>query len=205
MALSLWKMVHESRRMLSEFPSADAKLTDMSGLNSPATTAISDELKGAGKVSVIVVNPKNSDERTKPLLEDALVLYNTELPSLSYAANTGKESRFLKNCVTNGKYRTLLLKDHVLDGTNNVIAAITFQIIPADTQYAEIPVAAVRKDYQRKGLGTILYRELHMRLQDVGVLAIFCWGDLESEPFWAKQGFLKIAEIDDRGRPKNFA
>lgn len=91
---------------------------------------------GAGKVSVIVVNPKNSDERTKPLLEvfsslmhhfangfgnaaavnddatsnssfkvdfqDALVLYNTELPSLSYAANTGKESRFLKNCVTNG-------------------------------------------------------------------------------------------------------
>ncbi|MCI46670.1 hypothetical protein A2U01_0067911, partial [Trifolium medium] len=31
-----------------------------------------------------------------------------------------------------------------------VIAAITYQIIPADTEYAEIPLAAVNAIYQRK-------------------------------------------------------
>ncbi len=29
-----------------------------------------------------------------------------------------------------------------------VIAAITYQIVPADTQYAEIPIAAVNSMYQ---------------------------------------------------------
>lgn len=31
-----------------------------------------------------------------------------------------------------------------------VIAAISYQIVPADTQYAEIPLAAVSFNYQRK-------------------------------------------------------
>ena len=33
---------------------------------------------------------------------------------------------------------------------HQVVAAITYQIVPADTQYAEIPLAAVRSKYQRK-------------------------------------------------------
>lgn len=33
-----------------------------------------------------------------------------------------------------------------------VIAAITYQIIPADTQYAEVPLAAVNSIFQRKVL-----------------------------------------------------
>lgn len=31
-----------------------------------------------------------------------------------------------------------------------VLAAITYQIVPADTQYAEIPIAAVSSTYQQK-------------------------------------------------------
>lgn len=31
-----------------------------------------------------------------------------------------------------------------------IIAAITYQIVPADTQYAEIPLAAVSSAYQHK-------------------------------------------------------
>lgn len=31
-----------------------------------------------------------------------------------------------------------------------IIAAITYQIVPADTHYAEIPLAAVRSMYQKK-------------------------------------------------------
>lgn len=35
----------------------------------------------------------------------------------------------------------------------------------------------------------------------MGVLSIFCWGDQESEAFWAKQGFVTVAEVDGRGKP----
>lgn len=35
----------------------------------------------------------------------------------------------------------------------------------------------------------------------MGVLSIFCWGDRESEAFWAKHGFVIVAEVDGRGRP----
>lgn len=31
-------------------------------------------------------------------------MYMTELPGMNYAANTGKQSKFLERCVTNGYY-----------------------------------------------------------------------------------------------------
>ncbi|PRQ59874.1 putative transcription regulator GNAT family [Rosa chinensis] len=68
-----------------------------------------------------------------------------------------------------------------------VIAAITYQIVPTDTQYAEIPIAAVSSMYQHKGFGSSLLLELKKRLQSVGICTIFCWGDKESEGFWLKQ------------------
>ncbi|EEF32294.1 hypothetical protein RCOM_0255070 [Ricinus communis] len=99
-------------------------------------------------------------------------------------------------------------------------------------QYAEIPIAAVSSDYQRKvigshsllflahsaiklalfsalysteekyayGFGRLLYKELRKRLWNVGVRAIYCWGDKESEGFWHKLGFQSIAEVDKKGR-----
>lgn len=38
-----------------------------------------------------------------------------------------------------------------------VIAAISYQIVPADTQYAEIPLAAVSFNYQRKVLYPLFF------------------------------------------------
>lgn len=77
-------------------------------------------------------------------------MYMKELPAINYAANTGKQSMFLERCVTNGKYCTLLLKSNSLGDFGEVIAAITYQIIPADAQHAEISLAAIRSIYQRK-------------------------------------------------------
>ncbi|KAK7852080.1 pax-interacting protein 1 [Quercus suber] len=74
--------------------------------------------------------------------------------------------------------------------------------VPADTQHAEIPLAAVSSIYQHKGLGCLLYVELRRRLHNVGIRTIFCWGDKESEGFWFKQGFVSIAEVDNRGRAR---
>nr|TKS09901.1 uncharacterized protein D5086_0000090020 [Populus alba] len=85
---------------------------------------------------------------------------------------------------------------------SKVIAAITYQIIPADMQYAEVPIAAVSAVYQHKGFGHFLYMELRKRLQNVGVHTIYCWGDKGSEGFWVKQGFASIAEVDKKGRPR---
>ncbi|KAF8370279.1 hypothetical protein HHK36_031682 [Tetracentron sinense] len=100
------------------------------------------------------------------------------------------------------KYCTLLLKSNSIEGSEKVIAAATYQIIPADTKYAEIPLAAVHSNYQHKGIGHLLYMELRKRLQNVGICTIFCWGDKESEGFWLKQGFVPIAEVDVRGRAR---
>ncbi|KAK4404810.1 hypothetical protein Sango_0849600 [Sesamum angolense] len=132
---------------------------------------------------------------------EVLTLYMKELPAMNYAANTGKESMFLERCVTNGKYCTLLLKSND-DKPGEVIAALTYQIIPADTQYAEVPLAAVNSIFQRKGLGRLLYLELRKRLQSVGIRTLFCWGDKESEGFWLKQGFTVIGEVDKKGRAR---
>ncbi|XP_062179198.1 uncharacterized protein LOC133883829 isoform X2 [Phragmites australis] len=81
-----------------------------------------------------------------------------------------------------------------------VIAAISYQIVPADTQYAEIPLVVVRSSYQRVGIGQLLYKELYQRLQNVGVTTIFCWADKVSEGFWLKQGFLSVGEVDTKGK-----
>ncbi|KAK6941760.1 GNAT domain, partial [Dillenia turbinata] len=149
-----------------------------------------------------LVNPKDADSRIKSLLQEVLNLYTQQLPAMNYAANTGKESMFLERCVSNGKYCTLLLNSKPVEGSAKVIAAITYQIIPADTQYAEIPLAAVSSMYQHKGIGHLLYAELRKRLQDVGVRSIFCWADNESEGFWVKQGFVAIADVDTKGRAR---
>ncbi|KAL0404859.1 UNVERIFIED_CONTAM: hypothetical protein Sradi_2126700, partial [Sesamum radiatum] len=53
------------------------------------------------------------------------------------------------------KYRTLLLKSMDDKQPGEVIAAITYQIIPADTQYAEVPLAAVNSIFQHKGFTVI--------------------------------------------------
>ncbi|XP_022766618.1 uncharacterized protein LOC111311476 isoform X2 [Durio zibethinus] len=149
-----------------------------------------------------LVNPKDVDSATKSYLQEVLKLYNGELPTMNYAANTGKQSMFLERCVSNGKYCTLTLKNKSIDGVEEVIAAITYQIIPADTQFAEIPLAAVNSIYQHKGFGHMLYIELKKRLQSVGIRTILCWGDKESEGFWLKQGFVSIAEVDNKGRAR---
>ncbi|XVF56231.1 hypothetical protein PTKIN_Ptkin06aG0102100 [Pterospermum kingtungense] len=150
----------------------------------------------------VLVNPKDVDGATKSYLQELLKLYIGELPAMNYAANTGKQSTFLQRCVSNGKYCTLLLKYKSVEGFEEVIAAITYQIIPADTRFAEIPLAAVNSIYQHKGFGQLLYTELKKRLQSVGIRTILCWGDKESEGFWLKQGFVSIAEVDKRGRAR---
>ncbi|XP_051138588.1 uncharacterized protein LOC127256565 isoform X2 [Andrographis paniculata] len=153
-----------------------------------------------GDCYFLLANPKDSDDQTKCLLQEVLALYMNELPAMNYAANTGKRSMFLERCVTNGKYCTLLLKSKNDKESEEVIGAITYQIIPADTQYAEIPLAAVSSNFQCKGFGQLLYLELRRRLQSVGICSIFCWGDRESEGFWLKQGFKGIGEVDKKGR-----
>ncbi|XP_024922639.3 uncharacterized protein LOC107431598 isoform X1 [Ziziphus jujuba] len=149
----------------------------------------------------VLVNPKDVNHSTKShlqwVLQEVLKLYTRELPTMNFAANTGKQSMFLERCVMNGKYCTLLLKS-----PGEVIAAITYQIVPADTQYAEIPLAAVSSIYQHKGFGCFLFMELRKRLQSVGICTIFCWGDKESEGFWHKQGFVSVAEVDTKGRAR---
>ncbi|KAK9289461.1 hypothetical protein L1049_007616 [Liquidambar formosana] len=162
---------------------ADLRLGFRSGCESGGMLRL--ENVGVGLLSVEVLN-----------------IYMKELPTMNYAANTGKQSMFLERCLSNGKYCTLLLKSKSVKGFEEVIAAVTYQIIPADTQYAEIPIAAVSSIYQRKGLGSLLYMELRKRLKSVGIRTIFCWGDKESEGFWFKQGFVSIAEVDTKGRAR---
>ncbi|KAI3749893.1 hypothetical protein L2E82_20513 [Cichorium intybus] len=72
---------------------------------------------------------------------------------------------------------------HVLQ----IVGAVSFQIIPADTQYVEVPLAAVDSIYRHKGIGHLIYLEMRKRLEDVGVHSILCWADEESEGFWLKQ------------------
>ncbi|GFP90911.1 mediator of DNA damage checkpoint protein 1 [Phtheirospermum japonicum] len=158
--------------------------------------------ENCGDCYFVLANPKDSGGEIKSLLQEVLTLYMKELPAMNYAANTGKESMFLERCVTNGKYCTLLLKSKDDKQPEEVIAAITYQIIPADTQYAEVPLAAVSSNFQHKGIGHLLYLELRKRLQNVGIQTMFCWGDKESEGFWLKQGFTVIGEVDKKGRAR---
>ncbi|KAH9679731.1 N-acetyltransferase [Citrus sinensis] len=162
------------------------------------------KIKIAGEEYIFVlVNPKDAEDScSKSYLQDVLQIYSRELPTMNYAANTGKRSMFLEKCVLNGKYCTLLLKSSFMDDDDVVVAAITYQIVPADTQYAEVPLAAVSSIYQHKGVGRLLYLELRKRLQSVGIRTIFCWGDKESEGFWHKQGFASVAEVDTKGRAR---
>ncbi|CAK9185922.1 unnamed protein product [Ilex paraguariensis] len=160
------------------------------------------EFEKSGDCCFVLVSPKDEDEQTKSLLKEILKMYRKELPAMNYAANTGKESMFLERCVSNGKYCTLLLRSKSEEGPGEVISAITYQIIPADTQIAEVPLAAVSSVSQHKGIGHLLYMELRRRLQSVGVRTIFCWGDKESEGFWLKQGFVSIGEVDTKGRAR---
>ncbi|XP_062117920.1 uncharacterized protein LOC133831569 [Humulus lupulus] len=155
-----------------------------------------------GEFSFLLVNPKDVNNSSRSFLQEVLKMYATELPAMNYAANTGKQSLFLEKCVTNGKYCSLLLILVSVGGLREIIAAITYQIVPADTQYAEIPLAAVSSAHQRKGFGRILFMELRKRLQSVGVCSILCWGDKESEGFWHKQGFVSVAEVDVKGKAR---
>ncbi|KAL2464629.1 N-acetyltransferase [Forsythia ovata] len=163
----------------------------------PASTPIR-----IGDFYFLLVNPKDSDAQTKSLIQEVLQIYSKELPAMNYAANTGKESMFLERCISNGKYCTLALNLKGDEDSGKVIAALTYQIIPADTQYAEIPLAAVSSIYQHKGIGHLLYTELRNRLQSVGIHSIFCWGDEESKGFWLKQGFVAIGEVDTKGKAR---
>ncbi|KAG5055082.1 hypothetical protein JHK85_007592 [Glycine max] len=169
----------------------------------PNRGSASEDLRSGDKEhEFVLVNPKDVDAISKSYLQEVLQMYTTELPGMNYAANTGKQSKFLERCVTNGKYRTLLIKSTSVGNSGKVIAAITYQIIPADTEYAEIPLAAVNAIYQRKGFGHLMFLELRKRLQSVGVRSILCWGDKESEGFWLKQGFVEIAQVGTKGRAR---
>jgi len=58
---------------------------------------------GVGEGSqCILLNPSDADSQTKSLLQEVLTLYKEELPSMSYAADTGRKSGFLEKCTTNG-------------------------------------------------------------------------------------------------------
>ncbi|XP_071688258.1 uncharacterized protein [Rutidosis leptorrhynchoides] len=150
----------------------------------------------------VLVNSKDSEAKSKSILQKILTLYTNELPSMNYAANTGKKSTFLERCVSNGKYSTLVLKSKSEESPDEVLAAISFQIIQADTQYAEVPLAAVSSVYQHKGIGHLTYLEMRRRLQSVGVHSIFCWADVESEGFWLKQGFVSVGKVDTKGKAR---
>ncbi|KAM3280724.1 hypothetical protein P3S67_027744 [Capsicum chacoense] len=141
------------------------------------------------KVKISVVDDGKCSKECESPIEyeenvDVLNIYSKELPDMNYAANTGKESQFLERCLLNGKYCTLVLKTKEGIEPGEVIAGITYQIIPADTQFAEVPLAAVKSVYQHKGIGHLMYLELRKRLQHVGVRTVLCWGDKESEGFW---------------------
>ncbi|XP_020690991.2 uncharacterized protein LOC110105727 isoform X2 [Dendrobium catenatum] len=150
----------------------------------------------------MLLNPKDVDSRSKSLLQEALKIYMEELPTMSYAANTGKASQFLERCLSSGKYSTLMFCSNSLEVSIKVIAAVTFQIIPVDTQFAEIPLAAVASKFQRKGIGCMMYEELKERLRRVGVSTLFCWADMESEQFWHKQGFITVGVVDGKGKAR---
>ncbi|CAD5181410.1 unnamed protein product [Musa acuminata subsp. malaccensis] len=150
--------------------------------------------------SFLLLNPKDADSHSKSLLQQVLELYLEELPTMNYAANTGKKSQFLEKCTTSGKYTTLVLRSDPVNGCGEVIAAVSYQIIPNDTQYAEIPLTAVSSKNQKMGFGQALYKELRERLQNVGILTIFCWADKTSEGFWLKQGFITIGEVNSKGK-----
>ncbi|KAG2290648.1 hypothetical protein Bca52824_050252 [Brassica carinata] len=148
----------------------------------------------------LLLNPRDEDDFTETHLEQVLKLYSKELPDMNYASNTRKQSAFLERCVSKGKYCSLVLKSGVSD---KIFAAITYQIVPSDTQYAEIPLAAVTSTHQKKGFGKLVYEELMKRLHNVGIRTIYCWADKESEGrFWVKQGFTTLAEVDQKGKAK---
>ncbi|KAK9180993.1 hypothetical protein WN944_024130 [Citrus x changshan-huyou] len=110
-----------------------------------------------GGVYFVLVNPKDAEDRcSKSYLQDVLQIYSRELLAMNYA---GKRSIFPEKCV---------------------VAAVIYQIVPADTRYAEVPLAAVSSIYQHKGVGRLLYLKLRKRLQSVGIRTIFCWDDKES-------------------------
>ncbi|WOK96022.1 hypothetical protein Cni_G04729 [Canna indica] len=150
--------------------------------------------------SFTLLDPKDVDSQSKYLLQEVLNLYMEELPTMNYAANTGKKSQFLEKCIFSGKYRTLLLRSDPSKKNKEVVAAVSYQIIPNDTQYAEIPLAAVSVKNQKMGVGQALYKELRERLQNVGIINIFCWADKTSEGFWLKQGFVALGEVDRKGK-----
>ncbi|KDP26207.1 hypothetical protein JCGZ_22453 [Jatropha curcas] len=193
---------------ISVTKSAKIKISVREELNRRSTDDIwQSKPEGEGRTSTfgddymfVLVNSKDSNSRTKSYLQEVLRIYTRELPTMNYAANTGKQSMFLEKCVSSGKYCSLLLESKSIEGSGEIIAVITYQIVPADTQYAEIPLAAVSSIYQHKGFGRFLYMELKKRLCNIGVRAIYCWGDKESEGFWLKQGFESIAEVDNKGR-----
>ncbi|CAG7873715.1 unnamed protein product [Brassica rapa] len=135
-------------------------------------------------------------------IQQVLKLYSEELPDMNYASNTRKQSTFLDRCVSKGKYCSLVLKSTLNGVSDEILAAITYQIVPADTQYAEIPLAAVTSTHQKKGFGKLVYEELMKRLHSVGIRIIYCWADKESEGFWVKQGFTTLAEVDQKGKAK---
>ncbi|KAG6528382.1 uncharacterized protein LOC122041593 [Zingiber officinale] len=148
----------------------------------------------------LLLNPKDVDSQNKTFLQEVLKLYTEELPSMNYAANTGKKSPFLEKCILSGKYQTLILRAENAIGPGEVVAAASYQIIPSDTQYAEIPLAAVSSKNQNMGIGRALFKELKERLQNVGILQLFCWADKTSEGFWLKQGFIPVGEVDGKGK-----
>ncbi|PKI42058.1 hypothetical protein CRG98_037511, partial [Punica granatum] len=108
------------------------------------------DMSRGDEYSFALLNPKDADNHSTSLLQEVLKLYKKELPAMRFAANTGKESMFLERCISNGKYCTLIFKCKASEGLEEVLAAMTYQIVPADTQYAEIPTAAVSSTYQQK-------------------------------------------------------
>ncbi|KAK1291415.1 putative inactive purple acid phosphatase 27 [Acorus calamus] len=77
--------------------------------------------------SFFLLNPKDVDRYSESLLKEALSIYTTELPAMNYAANTGKESQFLERCLSNGKYRTLILKSNCIKGPKEGVGQLIYK------------------------------------------------------------------------------
>lgn len=57
----------------------------------------------------ILLNANDVDSRSKSFLQEVLMLYKQELPTMDYAADTGRKSGFLEKCITNGVQRVNIL------------------------------------------------------------------------------------------------
>lgn len=76
------------------------------------------------------------------ILQEVLNLYARELPTMNYAANTGKQSMFLERCVSNG-YRMLLLPIFLLQAYTSFKIHCPYLLITIWTMLILAPILLI--------------------------------------------------------------